>query len=102
MGRHLLAHRSGIGDYLDEQDGHQIAGYVVTVPAHELASTEAYLAVLGGHPAKFRAGQRYCYCNSGYVVLALIAEGSAQVLPQVRPGSGVPARGHGRHRVLAV
>ena len=71
---YLLAHRSGIGDYLDEQDGHQITDYVVTVPARDLASTEAYLAVLGGHPAKFRAGERFCYCNSGYVVLALIAE----------------------------
>ncbi len=71
---HLLAHRSGIGDYLDEQDGHQITDYVLTVPAQDLASTEQYLAVLGGHPAKFRAGERFCYCNSGYVVLALIAE----------------------------
>ena len=71
---HLLAHRSGIGDYLDEQDGHQITDHVLTVPAHDLASTEQYLAVLGGHPAKFRAGERFCYCNSGYVVLALIAE----------------------------
>jgi CubicO group peptidase (beta-lactamase class C family) len=32
------------------------------------------LAVLGGHPAKFPPGERFCYCNSGYVVLALIAE----------------------------
>ena len=71
---HLLAHRSGIGDYLDEQDGYQVTDYVLTVPAQELTSTEAYLAVLGGHPAKFRAGERFCYCNSGYVVLALIAE----------------------------
>jgi CubicO group peptidase (beta-lactamase class C family) len=71
---HLLAHRSGIGDYLDEQDGHQVTDYVLTVPAHDLASTEAYLAVLGGHPPKFRAGERFCYCNSGYVILALIAE----------------------------
>ena len=75
---HLLAHRSGIGDYLDEQDGHQITDHVLTVPAHDLASTEQYLAVLGGHPAKFRAGERFCYCNSGYVVLALIAERVAE------------------------
>ena len=71
---HLLAHRSGIGDYLDEQDGHQVTDYVLTVPARDLASTGQYLAVLRGHPAKFPAGQRFCYCNSGYVVLALIAE----------------------------
>jgi CubicO group peptidase (beta-lactamase class C family) len=71
---HLLAHRSGIGDYVDEQDGRQITSYVLTVPAQDLARTEAYLAVLGGHPAKFGAGERFCYCDSGYVVLALIAE----------------------------
>jgi CubicO group peptidase (beta-lactamase class C family) len=71
---HLLAHRSGIGDYLDEQAGHQVSDYVLTVPAHDLASTGQYLAVLGGHPAKFPAGQRFSYCNSGYVVLALMAE----------------------------
>jgi hypothetical protein len=56
---------------------------VLTVPAHELACTGAHLAVLGGHPAKFRAGQRLCYRNSGYVVLALIAEGQRRSVPQV-------------------
>lgn len=71
---HLLAHRSGIGDYLDEEAGHELSEYVLTVPAQDLATTGQYLAVLGGHPAKFPAGERFSYCNSGYVVLALIAE----------------------------
>ena len=71
---HLLAHRSGIGDYLDEEAGYELSDYVLTVPAQDLATTEQYLAVLGGHPAKFPAGERFSYCNSGYVVLALIAE----------------------------
>jgi CubicO group peptidase (beta-lactamase class C family) len=71
---HLLAHRSGIGDYLDEEAGYDVTGYLLTVPPQDLASTEGYLAVLGGHPAKFPAGERFSYCNSGYVVLALIAE----------------------------
>ena len=71
---HLLAHRSGIGDYVDEDAGHGIADYVLPVPVHRLASTEAYLAVLDGFPAKFPPGERFAYCNSGYVVLALIAE----------------------------
>lgn len=70
----LLAHRSGIGDYLDEDAGHEITDYVMTVPVHELAATEQFLAVLDGHPPAFPAGQRFCYCNGGYVVLALIAE----------------------------
>jgi CubicO group peptidase (beta-lactamase class C family) len=71
---HLLAHRSGIGDYLDEEVGHELNDYVLTVPAQDLATTEQYLAVLGGHPAKFPAGERFSYCNSGYIVLALVAE----------------------------
>jgi CubicO group peptidase (beta-lactamase class C family) len=71
---HLLAHWSGIGDYLDEETGQEITDYVLTVPAHELATTEQYLSVLDGFPAKFAAGERFSYCNGGYVVLALIAE----------------------------
>jgi CubicO group peptidase (beta-lactamase class C family) len=71
---HLLAHRSGIGDYLDEEASHDVTEYLLTVSPHELATTEQYLAVLDGHPAKFAPGERFSYCNSGYVVLALIAE----------------------------
>ena len=71
---HLLSHRSGIGDYLDEDAGNEITDYVMPVPVHELATTEAYLTVLGGHKTAFPAGERFAYCNSGYVVLALIAE----------------------------
>ena len=41
---------------------------------HELATTEDYLAVLDGHASKFAPGERFAYCNAGYVVLALIAE----------------------------
>jgi CubicO group peptidase (beta-lactamase class C family) len=71
---HLLAHRSGIGDYFDEDLELDSDAYVLTVPVHELATTEAYLAVLDGHPTKFAPGERFAYCNGGYVVLALIAE----------------------------
>jgi len=71
---HLLAHRSGIGDYLDEEGGLDLDEYLMPVPVHELATTEDYLAVLERHPSKFEAGERFAYCNSGYVVLALIAE----------------------------
>ena len=71
---HLLAHRSGIGDYLDEDAHEGVDDYVMPVPVQELATTEDYLAVLDGHPAKFRPDARFEYCNGGYVVLALIAE----------------------------
>jgi CubicO group peptidase (beta-lactamase class C family) len=71
---HLLAHRSGIGDYFDEDVDRPIADYVLPVPVHLLDTTEQYLAVLDGHEAKFAPGLRFSYCNGGYVVLALIAE----------------------------
>lgn len=68
---HLLTHRSGIGDYLDED----LDVYPpLSIPAQQLTTTPAFLPMLGGYPTKFPAGQRFSYCNGGYVVLALLAE----------------------------
>jgi CubicO group peptidase (beta-lactamase class C family) len=74
---HLLGHRSGIGDYCDEDVHQDITDYVIPVPVHQLTSTEQYLPVLAEHPQKFAPGERFSYCNGGYVVLALIAERTA-------------------------
>jgi CubicO group peptidase (beta-lactamase class C family) len=41
----LLGHRSGIGDYLDEEAGSQIGDYLLSVPVHNLATTEQFLQV---------------------------------------------------------
>ena len=76
---HLLSHRSGIGDYFDEDAGWAITDYVLPVPVHELDSTESYLAVLDGYPTAFPPDERFAYCNGGYVVLALIAERASGV-----------------------
>jgi CubicO group peptidase (beta-lactamase class C family) len=73
----LLAHRSGIGDYVDEDTELETNAYLMPVPLHELATTEQYIPALDGIPAKFAAGERFSYCNSGYVVLALLAERSS-------------------------
>jgi CubicO group peptidase (beta-lactamase class C family) len=76
---HLLSHRSGIGDYLDEDAEPDPGDYLMPVPVHELATTEQYLVVLDGHPAKFAPGTDFSYCNGGFVVLALIAERASGV-----------------------
>ncbi|MFB7891263.1 serine hydrolase domain-containing protein [Microbacterium sp. NPDC056044] len=68
---HLLSHTSGIGDYLDEEVD---ALAPLSVPVQQLDSTPAYLPMLDGFPTKFPAGERFSYCNGGYVVLAIIAE----------------------------
>ena len=71
---HLLAHRSGIGDYLDEDGGHEITDYVMPVPVHRLATAEEFVPILVGHETKFAAGTNFSYCNGGFVVLAVLAE----------------------------
>jgi CubicO group peptidase (beta-lactamase class C family) len=71
---HLLAHRSGIGDYLDEDAVRDISDYVLLVPVHALTTTEQYLPALDGHLSVFPTGERFAYNNAGYVVLALLAE----------------------------
>ncbi len=71
---HLLAHTSGIGDYLDESLSEDHDGYVMPVPVHTLAAPADYLQVLGGHPQKFAPGARLEYCNGAYVMLALAIE----------------------------
>jgi CubicO group peptidase (beta-lactamase class C family) len=74
---HLLAHTSGIGDYVDEEVDTEVDDYLLQVPAHTLGDTEGYVAALNGFATKFAAGARFAYSNSGYVVLALMAERAA-------------------------
>ena len=76
---HLLAHTSGIGDYVDEEADLPIGAYVLPVPVHRLAAAEDYLAVLDGYPTVFPAGERFVYCNGAYVVLGLLAERASGV-----------------------
>lgn len=77
---HLLAHRSGIGDYLDEDaDGYDTTDYIIPVPVHTLLGPEDYVPILDGHPTKYAAGSDFAYCNGGFVVLALIVERASGV-----------------------
>jgi CubicO group peptidase (beta-lactamase class C family) len=68
---HLLAHRSGIGDYVDED---VTPTPPLRVPVQQLNSVEAYLPALDGFASKFSPGERFSYSNSGYAVLAIIAQ----------------------------
>jgi CubicO group peptidase (beta-lactamase class C family) len=71
---HLLAHRSGIGDHLDESGDWSPTDHVLPVPVHTLAGAEDHLPVLDGHPQVSPPGERFAYNNAGFVVLALLAE----------------------------
>ena len=74
---HLLAHRSGIGDYLDEDAGGEITDYVLPVPVHELATTEGYLPALDGHPTVFPPASGSPTATAASSCSALIAERAA-------------------------
>jgi CubicO group peptidase (beta-lactamase class C family) len=95
----LLAHRSGIGDYVDEEGDDDRETWPLSVPATALRATSDYVAVLDGHPPKFPAGERFAYCNSGYVVLALLIEAATnasfydQVDARVFTPAGMTASG---------
>ena len=71
---HLLGHRSGIGDYFDEDELDDMTQYAMPVPVHQLATPEEYLGVLAGHRTAFPADEGFAYNNGGYVVLALLVE----------------------------
>jgi CubicO group peptidase (beta-lactamase class C family) len=75
----LLAHRAGIGDYLDEDAGYEVTDHMMPVSGHQLATSEDYVAILGGHPTKFPPGEAFSYSNGGFVVLAVLAERASGV-----------------------
>lgn len=70
----LLAHTSGIGDYLDEDGDWDVDDYVFATPVHTLTTAEAFLPALDGFPQKHPPSERFSYCNGGYMVLAIILE----------------------------
>ena len=103
---HLLSHRSGIGDYLDEDSDVDLGDYPMPVPVHRLDHVEAYVPLLDGFPTKFPAGTDFSYCNGGFVILALVAErASGTPFPQLVhervcvPG-GLEATGYPRSDAL--
>ena len=72
----LLCHRSGIGDYFDE-DLYGPTDHVLTVPVHRLDSAESYLPILDGFPQAFPPGTDFRYNNGAFCVLAILAERAA-------------------------
>ena len=66
--RHLLTHTSGLPEYVDLWRDH--------FPPATLFSNEALLQLLKKHKPKthFRPGERFEYCNTGYLVLTSVVE----------------------------
>jgi CubicO group peptidase (beta-lactamase class C family) len=75
----LLGHTSGIGDYLDEEAEWEPSDYVLPVPVHTLADTEAFVPVVDGYPQVSAPGETFVYNNGGYIVLALVIDRLSEV-----------------------
>ena len=100
---HLLGHTSGIGDYLDEEADWEASDYILPVPVHTLADTEAFVPVIDGFPQVFPPGERFSYNNGGYIVLAVIIDQTERHrLPRVRGAGGVRPRRSDRYSLPAL
>lgn len=72
--RQLLTHRSGIADIAEEDDGENYADVFAAVPCHVIVETADFVKVFGTKPANFAPGERYRYCNAGYLLAGLAVE----------------------------
>ena len=78
----LLTHTSGVGDYIDEEaedSAERLQALRDKYPAHLWESLEYYLQMISPLPMKFEPGARFCYSNSGYVLLGLAIEAASGV-----------------------
>jgi CubicO group peptidase (beta-lactamase class C family) len=72
---HLLTHRSGVGDYLDEAAGGDVDDHVLgSLSAHTLETARDYLPLLNAHEQQSLPGEHFAYNNSAFVMLSLLIE----------------------------
>lgn len=71
---HLLAHTSGVGDYLDEETLGDIDDYVLDVAVHRLVGPTDYLPMVNRYPQVSAPGERFAYNNGAFIMLALVIE----------------------------
>ena len=70
----LLGHRSGIGDYLDENELDDIDAHILDRSAHEFVTPSTFLPLLAAPTTKAPPGEVFAYNNSGYMILSVIIE----------------------------
>lgn len=72
---HLLAHRSGAGDYLDEEIVGDIDDHILGErSAHLFVDPSDYLHLLAEPAQREEPGTVFRYNNSGFMILALVVE----------------------------
>ncbi|MDQ6421190.1 serine hydrolase domain-containing protein [Paenibacillus sp. LHD-117] len=72
--RHLLMHSSGIQDYFDEEFMSDYADLWKSLPMYAVTSTQSFLPLIQNNGMKCSPGERFSYCNAGFIILGLIVE----------------------------
>jgi CubicO group peptidase (beta-lactamase class C family) len=72
--RQLLAHRSGLADYFDEEAGGDYEDLWRERPCYRMRKPEDFLPLFVGRKPKSAPGERFSYSNAGYVLLAYLVE----------------------------
>jgi CubicO group peptidase (beta-lactamase class C family) len=72
--RQLLNHTSGIPDYFDESIMHEYAELWQDFPNYKIRKSIDLVPLFINKPMMYKAGERFQYNNTGYVVLGIIIE----------------------------
>lgn len=83
--KHLMTHTSGLADYFEEEQAESILDYARLwnqIPVYLLETDRDFLPLFRGKRANFKPGERFSYCNAGFLVLGMLV---AQV-------AGIPFR----------
>lgn len=70
----LLTHTSGIPDYFDEEKVDDFDDFFVAIPWYKLREPKDYFPAFPEEEMKFLPGEKFSYCNSGYILLAAIIQ----------------------------
>lgn len=69
---HLLTHTSGMPDYYDEEKFDDFDNFFLDIPWYKLREPEDYFPVFPQEEMKFIPGEKFSYCNGGFVLLAAL------------------------------
>jgi CubicO group peptidase (beta-lactamase class C family) len=75
--RQLLAHRSGLPDYFDEETMSDYGELWKDRPNYRMLRPEDFFPLFMGRDCAFEPGSRFAYSNSGFVLLAYVVERAA-------------------------
>ncbi|MGL5826634.1 MAG: serine hydrolase domain-containing protein [Nocardioides sp.] len=75
--RHLLTHTSGIADIAEEDDGENYAEVFAVHPPHMVNNATEFLPIFADKPPNFAPGDRYRYCNAGFILAGLAVESTS-------------------------